>query len=280
MRTNPIRLKGAKKGTTSLVLVGVHGDERCGIDAIEKILPDLKIMQGEVIIEYGNPRAIEQNVRYTEANLNRMFKSDSQLTATEKDSYEYKRAQYLKTLMNEADALLDIHASFTPVSRPFLICEANAAGIAAEMPFNTVVSGFDAIEPGGTDYYMNASGKIGISAECGYLGDSVSTEIAVSAIRSFLKAREHVSETLDQSAFSGDKSYFKMHTLYLTRSDEFRLDRPLVDFQDLRTGQVIGIDGGEAVHVDEDCMVLFARNQNAVGSEAFLLGERKTAEQI
>jgi len=280
MRTNSIRLTGAKKGTTSLILVGVHGDERCGIEAIEKILPELEIEQGEVIIEYGNPRAIEQNVRYTEANLNRMFKSESELTAEEKNSYEYARAQYLKILMNEADALLDIHASFTPVSRPFLICEANAAEIATQMPFDTIVSGFDAIEPGGTDYYMNANGKVGISVECGYLGDPVSTETAVSAIRSFLKARGHISAVLGQSKFSSqDKEYFKMHTLYLTRSDEFKLDRPLVDFQDLHAGQAIGADGEAIICADKDCMVLFARDQNVAGSEAFLLGTRKTAEQ-
>src|ERR1700674_4153678 len=114
MTDEVIELIGKEKGSTSMILVGVHGDEKCGVEAINKILPNLQIEKGRVLIAYGNPRAIELNIRFTEANLNRMFKSNDHLSESDKKSYEYKRAQFLKKYLDQADALLDVHASFTP----------------------------------------------------------------------------------------------------------------------------------------------------------------------
>lgn len=131
-----IKISGREKGTTSVVLVGVHGDERCGVEALEKILPRLEIERGTVLFGYGNPRAIEENKRFIEANLNRMFNSNEQLTTDNKQSYEYSRAQFLKKYLNQANALLDIHASSIPKSRAFVICEANAAEVVTFFPID------------------------------------------------------------------------------------------------------------------------------------------------
>src|SRR3989338_642868 len=124
-----IQCDGKEDGPRSVVLVGVHGDEVCGVRALGRVLPALAIEKGTVFFGYGNPRAIEKGVRYTEQNLNRMFKDDAALSLKEKMSYEYDRAQYLKKYLDQAGALLDVHASFTPASKPFLICEPNAKGI-------------------------------------------------------------------------------------------------------------------------------------------------------
>src|SRR3989338_915503 len=124
-----IQVHGKGDGPTSIILAGIHGNETCGIEAVTKILPSLEIDRGRVLIGYGNPRAIEKNVRFTEANLNRMFKDDDLFSEDDKGSYEYKRAQFLKSYLDKADALLDVHASFTPNAKPFIICETNAKGV-------------------------------------------------------------------------------------------------------------------------------------------------------
>ncbi len=33
-----IELNGKEKGPTNMILVGVHGNEKCGVEALEKIL--------------------------------------------------------------------------------------------------------------------------------------------------------------------------------------------------------------------------------------------------
>lgn len=252
-----------------MILAGVHGNEKCGVEAVEKLLPSLQIEKGRVFIGYGNPRAVKENVRFTEANLNRMFKADECLSMAEKQSYEYKRAQFLKEYLNQADVLLDIHASFTPKSTAFIICEANARGIVKHLPFDLTVSGFDEVEPGRTDSYMNGIGKIGICAECGYLRDPEATRVAENVISAFFVARGHVQG----STKVYEQSRIKMDDLYFTKTDTFTLSKMFDDFESVRKGEVIGVDGEEKVVAPKDCIILFARNRNKIGDEAFLLGE-------
>lgn len=273
MYKNFIRITGKKSGPTSIILAGVHGDEKCGIEAFKNILPSLKIERGTVLFGFGNPRAIEKNKRFTESNLNRMFKSADLLSNKEKNSYEYGRAQLLKKYLKQADTLLDIHASFTPNSKPFIICEANAEKIVKYLPITSIVSGFDQIQPGGTDYFMNSIGKIGICIECGYLGDQKTTKMAKKNIIAFLKACGHISNDLQPKK----QTYIRMYDLYKTRSKKFFLSKPFSDFERVLKGQLIGIDGKNEVRADKNSLILFARNRTRIGDESFLLGEKKNS---
>lgn len=253
-----------------MVLIGVHGNERCGIDAITELLPTLKIERGRVLIAYGNPKAIEQNVRYTEANLNRLFKSDEMLSEKEKASYEYSRAQFLKRYLDQANYLLDIHASLTPNSQRFVICEENAQAITKQLPISLIVSGFDNVEPGGTDYYMNKKGKFGICIECGYFNDSSSKDIAKESILAFLLACGNIPGTPKVTP----QSIIKIEGLHLTKNN-FTLNKQFEDFEEVKKNQVVGIDGTEEVKMPIDGIILFARNREYSNEEAFLYGQYK-----
>lgn len=264
------QLEGKKKGTTSIVLVGIHGDEKCGIKALENILPTLKIERGTILIGYGNPRAITANKRYTETNLNRMF-NDEKITREEKKSYEYQRAQFLKNYLNKADALLDIHASSIPNSKAFAICEAGSRETVKFFPVDLLVSGFDKIEPGGTDYYMNTKGKIGICLECGYIEDSQAIKIAEESIFAFLKAQDHINNDLTPRK----QSCIKMFKKYLAKTTKFTLSKPFENFEVVKINQLIGIDGKEKIKAPKRSQILFAHNGTRIGDEVFLLGEEK-----
>jgi succinylglutamate desuccinylase len=266
-----LELKGEENGPTSMILVGVHGNEKCGIEALRELLPSLQITRGSVFIGYGNPSAVEQGVRFVDSNLNRMFKPLELLSEKDRGSYEYKRAQLLKDYLKKSGALLDVHASLTPNSQPFIICEANAKGVAEYLPIDLVVSGFDRIEPGGTDYYMNSIGKVGICVECGYVGDSGSTEIAKESILNFLKACGHLANDKEIRK----QLHIEMYDIYKTKSDTFVLSKPFKDFEEISTGQIIGTDGGKEVRAERNSVILFARDRDQAGDEAFLIGKKK-----
>ena len=268
-----IEIIGEEAGPTSVILAGVHGDERGGIEALQKLLPTLKIEKGRVFLGYGNPRAIKANKRFTDANLNRMFKPDSLLSEEEKNSYEYSRAQFIKKYLDQSDALLDLHASYLPDGKPFIICEPIARDIVDFLPVQTVVFGFDQIQPGGTDYYMNKRGGVGICVECGYLDDASSIQVASESILSFLGAIGH-SKSANRPL---TRSYFSIYEMYMTKTDSFTLAKPFVDFERILAGQLIGVDGDKEVRAQKESIVLFARDCKKVGEEAFLLGEQKNS---
>ncbi len=266
-----IEKRGTFPGPTNMVIVGTHGDEVCGVRVLEKLLPTLTIESGMVYFAYGNPKAIEKNVRFVEKNLNRMYKPENELTYEEKNSYEYERAIYLQKYLNLSDCVLDIHASTNPESKPFIICEKNAEKIYNALPVDTVVFGFDENEPGGTDYYMNQIGKIGVCVECGYLGDEASTEVAKISILQYLRILGHISKI---EAPIQTKECFQIHKLYLTKTDHFSLSKKFSDFQIVKEGEEIGTDGEEKVICDRESIILFPHEANKVGTEVFLLGEK------
>lgn len=266
-------ITGPMPGPASMVLVGVHGNETCGIEALQSILPNLVLQKGKVFFGYGNPQAIAAGKRFVGANLNRMYKNDSLFSAEEKMSYEYGRAQFLKTYFDQVDALLDVHASFTPESQPFAICEQNSRGIVEYLPVNRVVAGFNEIEPGGTDYYMNTRGKVGICVECGYLGDPKAVEVAQASILNFLKARGHLTNDIVPQ----EQVHIRMDRLYITKTAQFTLAKDFADFESVSQGQRIGIDGAEEVLAEKDGIILLARNRNQIGDEAFLFGAKESS---
>jgi succinylglutamate desuccinylase len=270
MYEDVIELVGKENGPTSIILAGVHGNERCGVDAIQELLPSLKIQNGRVLIAYGNPKAIEENVRYTEANLNRLFKSEDELSDEERSSYEFFRAQFLKKYLNQADYLLDVHASLTSDSQCFVICEGNSRDITKYLPVSLVVSGFDEVEPGGTDYYMNQRGKIGICIECGSFNDVSLKEVAKENILSFLIACGNIPGVTKEYS----QESILINGLYYTKKD-FTLARQFKDFEKVNADEVIGKDGTDEIKMPMEGIILFARNRNTPNAEAFLYGKYK-----
>lgn len=267
-----IKLSGKKPGPTSIILVGVHGNEKCGVEALANILPSLNIEAGELFIAYGNPLALQNDQRFMEANLNRMFKNDEDLSDRDRASYEYRRAQFLKLYLDQASASLDIHASLNPNSRPSIISELNSSGIVSYLPVDLVVSGFDKLEPGGTDYYMNRLGKIGICLECGYTNDPNSVKIAEAGIEAFLAVRGHIGNRPSPQK----QSCLNVSKIYVTKTNGFTLAKPFADFEEISESQLIGLDGSEEVRADNNGFILFANNRDQIGTEAFLFGEKNS----
>ncbi len=265
-----IEIVGNLSGGTSMILVGVHGNETCGPQAMDYLLPRLEVEKGRLLIAYANPNSILRGVRSTDQNLNRLFKPVDQLSINELRSYEFQRALYLKTYLDQSDVLLDVHASSNPDSRSFIIAERNSDRITDWLPIKTIVYGFDAVEPGGTDYYMNSIGKIGICVECGVIGSDAALDTAVQTILAFLTVRGHIPGVVKKT----DKERIQMYDLYLTKTDSFRLRKELPDFAEIRKGHVIGKDGRVEVTAPQDSIILFAHNRKQKGEEAFLLGTK------
>lgn len=264
-----ITLKGLRPGASSMILVGVHGNETCGVDALNILMPKLKIQAGTVYIAYGNPKALSLNKRFFETNLNRMFFDDEYISDLDKTTYEYSRAKEIKKYLNQVDALLDIHASNSPDSTPFIICEPNSKNITDSLPAKTIVYGFDSIQPGGTDYYMNKIGKIGICIECGYTQDVESIETAKESILAFLGKQGHIG----LKPTSMPQNQFQIYEQYINTTQNFKLIKEFKDFEFIKAGQTIGFDGSNEVKSKKDSFILFARNRTEANQEAFLLAE-------
>ncbi|MBW2997972.1 succinylglutamate desuccinylase/aspartoacylase family protein [Candidatus Woesearchaeota archaeon] len=254
-------------GPNVLILGGVHGNEYCGVRAIDEVINKnlISLNKGKVTFVYANREAINKEVRFVEENLNRCFLEDKLKT----NSYEERMAQDIMKIMDSCDVCLDLHASSCKNSIPFIICENNALEYIKDFPIEIVCGGFDEHEPGGTDYYMNLLGKVGICVECGYKEDLRTKDVAITCITNILSSLGMI----DYNVKRHPKEFLEVNELYQPK-EEFKLIKEFDDFEKMSEGSVIGYDGDNEVRTKSNGFILFARDVKKLDPDrdAFLYG--------
>lgn len=266
-KENIFNFSSNMSGKKICILGGVHGDEIAGIDAIKKIVKDFKIDNGEVYFIICNDEAIRKDKRFVEENLNRCFLKNKVFT----NSYEENLANELKPIISQFDICLDMHNSTSKNTEPFIICESNAYDLVNSINVQKIVSNFDVLEPGGTDYFMNSINKIGICVECGYLNDKNSIKLAEEIIINFLKKVYNIEKPFKNF---NDQKYFFLEKNYIPEIN-FVLEKEFKDFEKIKSNQIIGYDDYKKITSNHNGIILFAQNVNNNYEEAFL-----TAKEI
>lgn len=255
-----------KPGLRVVVMAGVHGNELCGVKALDELIPKLKVISGRVAFVYANLEAIKQNKRFIEYNLNRCFLGD--LPAHISHTLEGKTAKELVHLLEESDVLLDIHASTSKNTVPFIICEKQSYEYAKALPFSFICGSFDDSHPGATDGFMNKFRKPALCVVCGYLGDKSSTETAKKVIKLFLAKTKSIKAPAPKPSA---KKFFRLVALYKNQSPIFKLSRPFSDFEEMKERTMIGFDGEERVFAEKGDSILFAVNADKPNQECFCI---------
>ncbi|PSP92598.1 succinylglutamate desuccinylase [Halobacteriales archaeon QS_4_62_28] len=65
------------------VVGGIHGDEPCGVHAVETLIEEAPAVERSVALVVANEAAIERDVRYVDTDLNRSFPGDHDSEAHE-----------------------------------------------------------------------------------------------------------------------------------------------------------------------------------------------------
>lgn len=267
MNIKVIEKQGTKDGKNIVILAGVHGNETCGVKLFDSFIQNIKIDSGKVTFIYANLEAIRQGKRFIEANLNRcfLFEQPDEI----KKTLEGKTALEIMPYLEKADSMLDIHASYTKNSVPFVICGKRQAENAGIFDAEIVVCNIDPFHPGSTDYFMNDLKKPGFCFECGYLGDEKTKEIAEKAVISFLRYNKNIpgeAETRFQRKVT-------ICGIYRNKFGCFKKARDFSDFETLEGKTLIGYDGEKEVFGMKGDILLFVRDCYNLGDECFLIGK-------
>ena len=270
LKKNSFSFNSLDSGKNILILCGVHGNELTGIKTFDYFKKQsLKIKNGKVTFLLCNRKAIELNCRYVEENLNRCFLLNRNKIGT----YEEKVAEIIKEIMQDYDICLDLHNSTSKHSESFVICEQNAYKYIQNFPCRKVVCGFDTFEPGGTDYYMNLIGKIGICVECGPINNKNSINFTKKLIKALLINTKSINLINSEINLNNNFGIFKLSFVYISKH-EFLLNKNFSDFQEVNKNELIGLEGNKKVLAPFKGYILFASNiskNNIKEDEAFLL---------
>jgi predicted deacylase len=187
-----------KKGPKILIFGAIHGDEVCGPNAIGSMIKEFQsgksiLLKGSVtFVPIANPRAHAHNVRFTEENLNRVFRP----TKTPR-SYEARLANVLCGMVDTCDSLLDVHST-SGKGEPFIYLdfptERNRAWAQVLGPKTAIIGWPELYETLGsahrsydTTAYAARKRRSALLIECGQHTDKQAAGVAHRAIRNTLK---------------------------------------------------------------------------------------------
>lgn len=264
LSNNVFLVRGSRNGSTVALVAGVHGNEIAPILALRawQKSANRKQIHGSVYVVFGNPEAISKRMRYIDENMNRSFGHSGQ-----RRTVEARRVRELEPILEKCSAVLDLHASNSKGTKPFVITEARGMKIGQWLPVKFIVHGFTKYEPGSVDEFTDNHGGTGLCVECGFLGAKSSQKVAQQAIREFLKA---TGSLLGRGRRRSQRRY-RICQLYFNKNKTFVPIREWDDFSPVEAGQVIGVDGSTPVAARKSGRLLFVRQRQGSNKECFIL---------
>jgi predicted deacylase len=178
-----------------LVTVCIHGNEICGLVATNELLQEGFFKQipkdVRVTIMLGNPRAVMEDKRFIDMNLNRMFDPkwyDDELGAAHVDDpYERSLLSGIISEMNKCDAYLDLHSTSAP-TLPFAILSpgSKSEALSRNFPVKFLLRNVGKVISGTSLDYVKGINKPGVCVECGQHRSEEAVKVAKDTIRAFI----------------------------------------------------------------------------------------------
>jgi predicted deacylase len=160
------------------VVAGIHGDEPCGVRAVERLLATNPPIEQPAKLIVANERALDAGVRYVEEDMNRAFPG-----APEADTHEARLAYRLGEEI-EGCRVLALHSTQS-TAEPFAVADgvhAFARDTVPQLPVAALVDSANFVEG-----RIFASAPECVEVECGYQASTGAVENAYDLVRAFLK---------------------------------------------------------------------------------------------
>ena len=228
-----MRVEQLGEGKPEFAVVGlVHGDEPCGKKAIEKFLNEEHDLKKPVKFIIANEKALEEDKRFIEADLNRSFPGDR-----ESDMYEERLAAELLEELEDL-TVLDIHSTRS-YPKPFATMK-SFRETDRELVESTGVNKAVLFEDGsGTlTEFVN-----GIIVESGFQKSDQAIENAYSIIKNFLAAHG----VIDDDYVLSEPEYYRYEET-VEGDYEFLAE----NFERVREGEVYATNGEKKLEAERD----------------------------
>ena len=187
-----------RPGPSVLVQALTHGNEICGAIALDWLLAErFRPRRGRLTVAFANVAAFARfdprdpfASRLVDEDYNRVW-SDAALFGAS-DTVELRRARELRTFVDAADRVLDIHSMSEPC-RPLMVCGtveknvdfAHELGVPGDLLIDTVhPAGLRMVERGG--FGDPQSPKLALLVQCGQHWERASADVAIDTLVRFL----------------------------------------------------------------------------------------------
>lgn len=260
------------------ILGTIHGNETCGLEVLRQLRREaeagqLPLAGGTLVLIHGNPAATEAGVRFLGEDLNRILDYGFIETLRRQAwTPEHHRAVALRPVLEELDALLDLHSA-TEETPPFAIANdvAEAYALASRLGMAHVTRAWSDVSERVTIGVLQRRGRPGLSVECGRHGTDDAVVEGMRLARGYLVATGVVHGELPPAV---DTVVLEVREVLKKPSAEFRFASPLRGLEELPAGHLIGSDGTIQVRCSEPSVALLPNDGVAVGDDILYLARR------
>lgn len=289
-------------GPLFIVLAGIHGNEKAGIFALERILEYFSLnrikFKGKIVALRCNLTALELNQRFIHKDLNRQWYDSKikKLSAlpfgmlnTAEDREQVQLLDYIQYVLAQQEdkenvVLIDLHTT-SAAGACMTITNQHPKSVAfARMLPVPVISGMTSVLKGTTLEYFENMGIPGIAYEAGQHDDIESIErMKYGLVSLFLNAgildEKHSSffaEGIERLRKYNEGLPYVVAVLYhhaITEEDEFVMRPGYSNFSKITKGEHLADDKEGKILAPNDGMVLMPLYQKK-GSDGFFIVEK------
>jgi len=269
---------GGRHSTHVVFGAMIHGNEFGSLPAVVRLVEQLRSgdlrFGGRVTVFIGNPEAAEENKRFLEADLNRVF------IETGGQTHEHARARKLMTILDAADVFVDFHQTILETRQPFYIFPWHVPGWhwARALQSSEVWVTRDprlqfSANSRCSDEYVCTTGRPGLTVELSQKGFSDNAEAL--CWQTMVRALQHADTMAAQeadiqqlAAAAPELTYYTTTYTEPFATPEHALRPGLVNFQPVKAGQQLASPRTPEMVVPSNGMLLFPKYPPREGSSA------------
>lgn len=264
------KIKGKQKGPTIIAIGGIHGNEKAGVQALLNVFDSLKnstiSLNGNFYGIAGNLEALQQNKRFIDVDLNRIWTSniiDNTINLGNL-SHEYleqsKIYELIKSILEEEKGpfyFLDLHTTSAQTS-PFITISDSLNNRKFSSNFNVpIILGIEEYLDEPLLSYINKFGHVALGFEGGQHTDVNS----ISATESFLYLALEATKCVKKSQLKNFKKhqyrlqslnkrndFFEIKYRYeIVNNTDFNMLPGFENFDDVYTNQLLAYHNGRSI---------------------------------
>lgn len=262
-------VKGKHKGPTLVFFAGIHGNEQAGVEALKNVLPKLNedSVIGQIYGVYGNIKAISQNKRYIDDDLNRIWttKHLDGLKDKENVTHEEKELKSIHNLIlklissnNTPIYFIDFHTTSSK-TLPFITINDALINRKFSKQFPVpVVLGIEEYLEGPMLSYLNKRGYVSLGFESGQHQD----KDAITNCESFIYLACHYSGIIAKSSFSYKNHYYQLqksaqkktdiyeviYKYHINKNEDFKMEPGFKSFQPIKKGTLLATSNYKPIY--------------------------------